>query len=99
MAGSKAPTRIKLDGETPAQPIEGEPQKRSAEERAAEDAQMENIGSAGHVNTKYGAAQIEVLEGLEAVRRNVPMYIGGTDANGLHHLFTEVSDNSVDEAL
>jgi DNA gyrase subunit B len=53
----------------------------------------------GHVQGAYGGNQIQVLEGLEAVRRNVPMYIGTTDSKGLHHLFTEVSDNSVDEAL
>jgi len=47
----------------------------------------------------YGAADIEVLEGLEPVRRRPGMYIGGTDEKGLHHLFSEVIDNSMDEAV
>jgi topoisomerase-4 subunit B len=46
----------------------------------------------------YSAADIEVLEGLEPVRRRPGMYIGGTDEKGLHHLFAEVIDNSMDEA-
>ncbi|MEO8758031.1 MAG: DNA topoisomerase IV subunit B [Devosia sp.] len=47
----------------------------------------------------YSAADIEVLEGLEPVRRRPGMYIGGTDSNALHHLFSEVIDNSMDEAI
>src|SRR3974390_1113737 len=47
----------------------------------------------------YTAASIEVLEGLEPVRRRPGMFIGGTDANALHHLFAEVIDNSMDEAV
>jgi DNA gyrase subunit B len=47
----------------------------------------------------YAAADIEVLEGLEAVRRRPSMYIGGVDARGLHHLLWEIVDNSVDEYL
>jgi topoisomerase-4 subunit B len=47
----------------------------------------------------YSAADIEVLEGLEPVRRRPGMYIGGTDDNALHHLFAEVIDNSMDEAI
>src|SRR5881409_3922234 len=47
----------------------------------------------------YTARHIEVLEGLEPVRRRPGMYIGGTDEKALHHLFAEVIDNSMDEAL
>ncbi|MBB4050652.1 topoisomerase-4 subunit B [Devosia subaequoris] len=47
----------------------------------------------------YGASDIEILEGLEPVRRRPGMYIGGTDINAYHHLFAEVIDNSMDEAI
>jgi topoisomerase-4 subunit B len=53
----------------------------------------------GGAEARYTARDIEVLEGLEPVRRRPGMYIGGTDEKALHHLFAEVIDNSMDEAL
>src|SRR5438309_10991351 len=51
------------------------------------------------MNSSYTAGDIQVLEGLEAVRRRPGMYIGSTDQRGLHHLIYEVVDNSVDEVM
>ena len=73
----------KLEAELDADPIEGGRPKKGAAKG----------------DDKYTAADIEVLEGLEPVRRRPGMYIGGTDEKALHHLFAEVIDNAMDEAV
>ena len=77
-----------------------------AKEETAQDMKADSKEKAARVARKpadgsesYTAADIEVLEGLEPVRRRPGMYVGGTDEKALHHLFAEVIDNSMDEAV
>ena len=67
---------------------------RNAAARVSRDAPQGTPGESG-----YDASAIEVLEGLEPVRRRPGMYIGGTDSKGYHHLLWEIVDNSVDEVI
>src|ERR1700749_81677 len=67
--------------------------------KARPAAKAASKSNSNNAEAGYTARDIEVLEGLEPVRRRPGMYIGGTDEKALHHLFAEVIDNSMDEAL
>ncbi len=84
---------------SPSEPRAAAP-KPKAVPAAAVAAKPASRVQAGSLNeSEYDASHIEVLEGLEPVRRRPGMYIGGTDEKALHHLFAEVIDNSMDEAV
>jgi len=92
-----------LFGETPAKAAAHGPAaaraKPSREKPVREKPAREKPSRGASAESGYTAKHIEVLEGLEPVRRRPGMYIGGTDEKALHHLFAEVIDNSMDEAL
>ena len=93
---SKAPARAAGKGKVAAKGKQDDLFEAPARKSTGKTAKAEKAPKRGG---DYGAHHIEVLEGLEPVRRRPGMYVGGTDERALHHLFAEVIDNAMDEAL
>ncbi|MBN8906304.1 MAG: DNA topoisomerase IV subunit B, partial [Rhodospirillales bacterium] len=77
----------------------GKPADKAAETPSPAKRSKSSLQEASPRPDEYSAKDIEVLEGLEPVRRRPGMYIGGTDETALHHLAAEILDNAMDEAV
>lgn len=98
-SGGPAPKKETPATPTPAPTPAAKRAAKAAAPRSEPEPAPTKPASAPSSNTGYDANSIEVLEGLEPVRKRPGMYIGGTDERALHHLFAEVLDNSMDEAV